>query len=253
MGNKQTTQAADLEAGSPSAVGSGRTVWLFGDSILDNSYWNGVEANTTGEHLKQLLPNCTIRDRSTEELDAMTFLDCLHSGRNIQVRQHYVQHRKQIGIPYDDGNTGTGSIDPSPDIGPSDFVVLCMGGNDFALRGEMDPTIILEYVQGVIQYYKTHKGVAPEMIFYMTPYPPTGLMKFAVGVTCRGNLSKLYEQCVREAKNVCAKEGVGCIPLDHFGDDERAGPGTGIPEPTPKGARDLAVLIQERIVAQIAI
>jgi len=238
------------EAGSPSDVAAGK-VWLFGDSILDNSYWNGVGANTTGEHLNQLLPNCVIRDRSTEELDAMTFLHCLQSGRNFQVRSNYVEHRKKIGIPYDDDNTGTGSVNQSPQIEPDDFVFLCMGGNDFALRGEMDPTVILDYVQQVIQYYVETKGVAPHRIFYMTPYPPTGLMKFAVGVTCRGNLGELYEQFLRESKHVCAAEGVGRIPLDHLGDDERAGPGTGIPEPTPKGARDLAVLIQQCVVAQI--
>ena len=151
----------------------------------------------------------------------------------------------------DDGNTGTGSVDPSPQIDPDDFVILCMGGNDFALRGEMDPTVILDYVQQVIQYYTTTKGVAPERIYYMTPYPPTGLMKFAVGITCRGNLGELYEQFLREAKELCAAEGIGYIPLDHLGDSERIGPGTGIPEPTPKGARDLAVLIQECVVAQV--
>ena len=128
---------------------------------------------------------------------------------------------------------------------------IACAGNDFALRGEMNPTVILDYVQQVIQFYQRTKGVAPERMFYMTPYPPTGLMKFAVGITCRGNLSSLYDQCVREAKVMCEVEGIECIPLDHFGDAERAGPGTGIPEPTPKGARDLAVLIQERVVAQI--
>ena len=33
----------------------GYHVWLFGDSILDNAYWNGVDENMTSEQLKKLL------------------------------------------------------------------------------------------------------------------------------------------------------------------------------------------------------
>ena len=72
---------------------AGYRVWLFGDSILDNSYWNNVEAQTTGEWLKRMLPNVTVKDRSTEELDAQSLLHCLESGHPIHVRQHYVAHR----------------------------------------------------------------------------------------------------------------------------------------------------------------
>ena len=52
-------------------------VWLFGDSILDNSYWNGVEKDMTGVLLKSMLPSLTIKDRSTEELDSARMLKCL--------------------------------------------------------------------------------------------------------------------------------------------------------------------------------
>merc|ERR1712070_543869 len=62
---------------------SGYRVWLFGDSILDNSYWNGVEAQTTGEWLKRMLPDIEVRDRSTEELDAMSLLKCLQQGKRL--------------------------------------------------------------------------------------------------------------------------------------------------------------------------
>ena len=50
---------------------------------------------------------------------------------------------------------------------------------------------------------------------------------------------------------MCEEEGVHCIPLDHFTDKERIGPGTGIPEPTPFGAISLAKLIQENMFKQI--
>jgi len=231
---------------------SGYRVWLFGDSILDNSYWNGVEAQTTGEWLKRMLPDIEVRDRSTEELDAMSLLNCLQQGKAIGVRDHYVRHRKEIGVPYEDNPPSSGAVDPNPEFGAKDFVILCVGGNDFALRGEMDPTAILDLVQQAIQFYKG-RGINPARMFYLTPYPPTSLMKVAVRLTCRGNLSALYEQCVCEAKQMCENQGIKCIPLDHFGDEERIGPGTGIPEPTPKGAKELALLIQEAVLSRIQV
>ena len=42
---------------------------------------------------------------------------------------------------------------------------------------------------------------------------------------------------------MCAEEGVTCIALDYWGDDEKANPGSGIPEPTPYGAWELAKTI----------
>merc|ERR1712059_195511 len=98
-----------------------------------------------------------------------------------------------------------------------------------------DPVVILGFVRQVVQYYKA-KGVKPERIFYFTPYPPTGLMKFAVCLRARRRLGTIYEECLEVAQKACDEEGITCIPLDHFGDDERANPGTGIPEPTPYGA-----------------
>ena len=49
-------------------------VWMFGDSILDNSYWNGVEKNTTDTWLKKMLPGVEVLDRTTEELTALGLL-----------------------------------------------------------------------------------------------------------------------------------------------------------------------------------
>ena len=69
---------------------AGYRLWMFGDSILDNSYHNGVEQNTTAEWLKELLPKVEIKDRSTEELDAKGLLQRLEAGRKIQVSHHFV-------------------------------------------------------------------------------------------------------------------------------------------------------------------
>ena len=149
----------------------------------------------TGEQLKKLLPGIEIRDRSTEELDGLTMLRCLQRGSMIQVRGHYVQHREQINCPYESKypapSGGSASIEINGPFDKEDFIALSVGGNDFALRGEMDPTEILRNVRELIKYYK-NKGVKKERIIYFTPYPPTGLMKFAVAVTCRGNLNSLY-------------------------------------------------------------
>ena len=86
------------------------------------------------------------------------------------------------------------------------------------------------------------QGVPKERIFYFTPYPPTGMMK--AYVFCKGlNLMRIYGEMLEHAKKACAELGITCITLDHFGADERAAGTTNIPEPTPKGALDLAILI----------
>ena len=72
-------------------------------------------------------------------------LNCLQKDETYQVLQHYVQHRNDIGIPYDEAPTGAVHLDP--EFGPKDFLVLSVGGNDFALRHETNPTVILGYIR----------------------------------------------------------------------------------------------------------
>ena len=88
----------------------GYRVWLFGDSILDNAYWNGVGKDMTSEQLKKMLVNVEVRDRSTEELDSQTMLECLLGRMKYQVRQPYVENRNAIGCPYD-GADRFGKVD----------------------------------------------------------------------------------------------------------------------------------------------
>merc|ERR1719453_1987022 len=111
-----------------------------------------------------MLPKVDVKDRSTEELDGMNLLRCLQEGSKIQVREHYVIHRQDIGVPYDPPD---GNVDPNPDFGPKDFVVVCVGGNDFALRGEMNPTVIIGFARQIMQFYKS-RGVRPERLMYMS-------------------------------------------------------------------------------------
>mmetsp|Transcript_93917 Transcript_93917/g.166178 ORF Transcript_93917/g.166178 Transcript_93917/m.166178 type:complete len:249 (-) Transcript_93917:59-805(-) len=224
---------------------SGYRLWMVGDSILDNSYWNGVESNTTAEWLKTMMPQVEIKDRSTEELDSLNLLRCLENGRKIQVRQHYVAHRRAIGIPYDPPN---GSVQPNPEnVGPKDFMVVCVSGNDFALRGEMNPSVILGFVRKIIQFYK-QRGFRADRLIYMTTYGPNMRMRLFVSLGYCTSLMTLYNRLIEEALEMCAEEGVHCLTLDDF--DEVGG--VGIPEPTPAGAKDLACRIQRVVLEQIA-
>ena len=69
-----------------------------------------------------------------------------------------------------------------------------------------------------------------------------------VGLMCK-NLGQLYDQLIREAKVMCKKEGITCIALDKF--TGMKSPMTGIPEPTPEGAKDLAKIIRKFVLTQI--
>ena len=94
-----------------------------------------------------------VKDRTTEELDSMSLINYLTLNRTINVRSHYVQNRTQLGVPYD---PPSGAVNPNFDPEPSDYLVISVGGNDFALRGEMNPTEILKYCRQVIQFYKSN-------------------------------------------------------------------------------------------------
>ena len=58
-------------------------LYMIGDSILDNAYWNGVNENTTAEYLRKMMPKVEVVDRTTEELDAMTLHNNLVLGRTF--------------------------------------------------------------------------------------------------------------------------------------------------------------------------
>ena len=192
-------------------------VWLFGDSILDNSYWNGVEQDMTGVLLKSMLPNVTIKDRSTEELASISMLACLEQNKRYQVGSNYVKHRNELGIPYDEAQDGNVQLDPQ--FGPKDFVFLSVGGNDFALFNVMDPAVILARVEKIMTFY-ADRGVQKDRMFYMTPYPPSEGMVMMVA-SIGQDLNAIYKQCIEQSKSMCTKLGIGCITLDHFTDVQR--------------------------------
>ena len=105
-----------------------------------------------------------------------------------------------MGKPYD--GTECGLLELNPSFQDTDFIALSVGGNDFALRKETDVSVIIGLVQKVIQFYKS-KGVNPQHIIYITPYPPTKTMKAAALVSMCKNMKKLYADCVKQAHEVC--------------------------------------------------
>ena len=78
-------------------------------------------------------------------------LKCLKNDSRYNVRKHYVQHRMDLGKPYD--GTKSGSLNLNPKFKDTDFIALSLGGNDFALRRETDVSAIIKLVQKVIQFY----------------------------------------------------------------------------------------------------
>ena len=128
------TQREQFKSGKP-------RIWLLGDSILDNSFWNGVGANNTTEILRNLMPDYEVIDKATEDLDSLTMIQCIKKDTPYQVAEPYVDYRKEIGVPYD---PPSGKVDlRNLNISPNDFLVLSVGGNDFLHRGELNPPNII--------------------------------------------------------------------------------------------------------------
>ena len=131
---------------------------MIGDSILDNTYWNDVGEDGTGQVLKSLLVDSekyNVKDRSTEELAAVTLLAHLNSkddDSKITVRQHYIDARNSKDIPYQDYNNGY-DIRKFRYI-ENDYVFISIGGNDLFLHGD---TEIRDIIQKIIDIYNFSK------------------------------------------------------------------------------------------------
>ena len=93
------------------------TIVLIGDSILDNSYWDGVGNTNTGQLLKHLgskpgiLRPFKVKDHSTEELTSERLLTALKGSDYVDVGSNYVAARKALGYPYP-GRGGKVPISP---------------------------------------------------------------------------------------------------------------------------------------------
>ena len=83
-----------------------------------------------------------LKDRTTDELTAMKLVDHLRRGRRIKVRSQFVENRQRLGQPYD---PPSGAVSPDFDPNTNDYLVISVGGGDFAVEGEMNPTVIVNY------------------------------------------------------------------------------------------------------------
>ena len=216
------------------------TIWLYGDSILDNSYWNNVENNNTGQILHKS-KKFNIKDKSTEEVQAETFTNAIKKNKIIKVSKHYVQHRKLIGYPYDGRvlKDGEAAINiNNTKIKKGDFVIISLGGNDIVLGQNLNTGEIIKNIETIIKFYKKKDA----HVAYVIPYPPTTILALrfiAMGI----NPKKFYNEIVKKAKAMCKKMHITCISLTHFTDADRGNLHGIIPEPTIKGARKIAKLI----------
>ena len=93
-----------------------------------------------------MLPNnVEVLDNSTEALTAFDMFNLIVTKQRYQVAGRYVNRRNRLGLPYIDAPTGL--VDLEPKFEEKDFLVISIGGNDFAKRFEMNPTRILESVK----------------------------------------------------------------------------------------------------------
>ena len=212
---------------------------LIGDSILDNSYWNGVENNNTGQLLIKMGSDEGLKviDHSTEEITSEVLLRALYGVRPVKVRDHYVKHREEIGYPYPKSawrpvplRAKVPVIPQQLHINENSTVFISVGGNDVVLEGVIDPEVILNNIRKIVKVYQR----AGAKVVYIIPYPPTTEM-----IENTPGIQVLYSAILKLVKN----SGLQYISLEGFTDAERADPGSGIPEPTVKGAKTLTDMI----------
>jgi len=220
------------------------TVCLVGDSILDNSYWNGVNTDNTAEILRRMGIN--VVDRSTEEVYTYPMLQALNLNRGIKVDFRYTKARKEKKIPYDMMTEGL--VNPNPtdsdiwNTTPKNnrFIVLSLGGNDVALHKKFFIPDIISKIKKVIESLLSKTAISPKNFAYLIPYTSSRFMENEMeesGVDPK----EFYKNMVSLANKMCKELDIHCISLSHFTDKEKSGPI--IPEPTKKGAKDIADLI----------
>jgi hypothetical protein len=219
-------------------------VELVGDSILDNSYWNDVKTDNTAEILRRM--NINVVDRSTEEVYTDRMLDALKLDKGIKVNYSYISYRNNINIPYD--MTDDDLVNPNPtdsDIWnktPKNnrFIVLSLGGNDVALHKKFFIPDIISKIKEVITRLLTETKISPRHFAYLIPYTPSLIMEKQMEENDL-DPKEFYKNMVFLANKMCKELDIHCISLSHFTDKEKYG--EFIPEPTKKGAKDIADLI----------
>jgi ferritin-like metal-binding protein YciE len=179
-------------------------------------------------------------------------LDALKLKRGIKVDFTYTKARKDKKIPYD--MTDDGLVNPNPtdsdiwNTTPKNnrFIVLSLGGNDVAIHKNFFISHIITKIKEVITHLLEETKISSRQFAYLIPYTPTVIMekKITEGLKESGqkiNAKQFYKNMVLQANQMCKDLDIQCISLEHFTDKERYG--NLIPEPTKKGAKDIADLI----------
>lgn len=224
-------------------------VELVGDSILDNSYWNDVGTDNTAEILRKI--NINVVDRSTEEVYTKPMIFALKNDTGIKVASRYIQSRDYKKIPYDMTNS---LVNPNPSdsyiwnitSNKNKFIVLSLGGNDVALASNLSINDIVNNIRKVIKLLLEKTKISSRHFAYLIPYTPGDNLEkqITAGLKASGQIlngKQFYKNMVIEANKMCKDLDIHCISLSHFTDKEKAG--FNIPEPTKKGAKDIADLI----------
>ena len=239
------------------------SLYLIGDSILDNSYWpeNGnskqrVARNCTGNLLTGNIPGI-VKDLSTEEITADNLRICIKHKIPFKVAHQYVKHRNSINYPYSDKS---GKVNICPDMNPNDIVFISAGGNDVVLGDFKDKLIkalqinnnqlvndllytktkeIIDNLRYCIQYYKNKRC----KVVFIIPYKPiynTPLYNI-VCIACN-----FYDIIKTEIMTLIEELKIDSIDLSVWTDEFKVG--YNIPEPSILGAKDLAIKIKNKYI-----
>jgi hypothetical protein len=213
------TAPIEIIADLPATTPTDPRIFLIGDSILDNSYWNNVgeQGKSTGQLLTSLV-DVDVVDYSAEEMSAKRLLECINTKEPYVVGDRYVQARKATGYPY----PPTLRYDQDHlQLTAKDAVYLSVGGNDRMLLGTTDAASIVNTILAIKQ------KLAPATVTYIVPYPPT-----------TKDVKPFYDSIVPILK----RKLVDFISLEDFSDEDRRG--EYIPEPTVNGSIKIAKRIQ---------
>lgn len=231
---------------------------LVGDSILDNHHWNGVGSQCTGDLLRTAMPDKTL-NYSVEELTTYDWFR--NKTMNLKLgggvvdpfafkkpEQVYVDSVRRMGVK----SSYPKGVSLFPPLDNIDVVVISAGGNDLFLKGEYSLLwSVKNLVQRLEMIFEGYRRMYPHCkIIYVVPYKPKKISGIPTDAWySKGWVDSLYAQL----KSGISPKVDDMIDLSEafVAGIHHADPGTGIPEPTVRGAKLLADLIQEKAEAFI--
>ena len=223
-----------------------KVVVLLGDSILDNAYWNDVGKDTTAVVLRKR--GIDVIDRSTDEVTSSRLLKALNNKSGIIVKKKFVKFRQDKGIPYEGKmKSNEFNVYPIPETDSrwwetpisQRYVVLSIGGNDFALEYIINIDSIINRIKKNIKQIITKLKVEPSHVAYLIPYSPDRIMKSNFQPYLPIPFKEFYQNMVTKVSKMCESLDIKCISLSGFTNKDRLSEEK-IAEPTKKGAAKIA-------------